>query len=57
MLKLTQTISDLNENLINKEKTLIKIIDVLGRETNLIKNTTLFYIYSDGTVEKRIILE
>ena len=57
VLKLTQTISDLNENLINKEKTLIKIIDVLGRETNLIKNTTLFYIYSDGTVEKRIILE
>ncbi len=57
VLKLTQTISDLNENLINKEKTLIKIINVLGRETIPKSNMPLFYIYNDGTVEKKIILE
>jgi len=31
--------------------------DVLGRETKEIKNSLLFYIYNDGTVEKKIILE
>jgi len=38
-------------------KKLLRIIDILGRETNLIKNTPLFYIYNDGTVEKRIVIE
>jgi hypothetical protein len=33
---------------------LLRTIDVLGRET---KNQPLFYIYNDGTVEKRIIIE
>jgi len=36
---------------------LVKIIDVLGREIKAIKNTPLFFIYDDGTVEKRIIIE
>ena len=39
------------------ERTLIKTIDVLGRETDKNKNQTLFYIYDDGTVEKKIIIE
>jgi len=30
---------------------------VLGRKTNYISNQPLFYIYSDGTVEKRIVIE
>jgi len=34
-----------------------KIFDVLGRETKAKKNTPLFYIYDDGTVEKKIIIE
>ena len=34
----------------------IKIIDIFGRQTNQ-KNQPLFYIYDDGTVEKKIILE
>jgi len=43
---------------INKtEKTLLKVTDVLGRETKGNKNEPLFYIYDDGTVEKRIIIE
>ena len=36
---------------------LVKIIDVLGKETNPKNNTPLFYIYDNGTVEKRIIIE
>ena len=35
----------------------IKIVDVLGRETSPKSNTPLFYIYDDGTVEKRIVIE
>ena len=41
----------------NNEKELIKITDVLGREFQPIENKTLFYIYEDGTVEKKIIIE
>ena len=29
----------------------------LGRETKGTKNEVLFYIYDDGTVEKRIVIE
>jgi len=42
---------------INSEKRLIKIVDILGRESKITKKIPLFYIYSDGTVEKRIIIE
>ena len=35
----------------------LKIIDPLGREVNEKRNTPLFYIYDDGTVEKKIIIE
>jgi len=45
------------ENITNIEKEILKIVDILGREVNEIKNTPLFYIYNDGTVEKKIILE
>ena len=39
------------------DKILIKIVDVLGRKTKGSKNKPLFYIYEDGTVEKKIIIE
>ena len=38
-------------------KTLLKITDILGRQTNQTRNKLLFYIYDDGTVDKKIILE
>jgi hypothetical protein len=38
-------------------KRLVKITDLLGRETKGTKNEVLFYIYDDGTVEKRIVIE
>ena len=44
--------TSIQEHTTNKE--LLRTIDVLGRET---KNNPLFYIYDDGTVEKRIIIE
>ena len=39
------------------DKKLIKVVDVLGRETSINSNQTLFFIYENGTVEKKIILE
>ena len=40
-----------------KNTKVIRIIDVLGRESEQLNNQPLFYIYDDGMVEKRIILE
>ncbi len=40
-----------------KEKTLQTITDLLGRTTQPVPNSVLFYIYDDGSVEKRIRLE
>jgi hypothetical protein len=40
----------------NANKGILKTIDFLGRETNQ-TNQPLFYIYDDGKVEKKIILE
>ena len=39
------------------DRKLIKILDLFGREANKKRNTTLFYIYSDGSVEKKVLLE
>mgnify|MGYP006084274959 CR=1 FL=1 len=39
------------------EKQLLKITDVLGRESEPAPNVPLFYRYSDGTVEKRLVIE
>ena len=41
----------------NNKKNLIKIIDILGRSSSISVNKPLFYIYDDGTVEKKIIIE
>ena len=41
----------------NSDKNLLRITDILSRDVNEKCNTPLFYIYHDGTVEKRIIIE
>ncbi len=41
----------------NSSKQLIKIVDVLGRETPFKPNTPLLYIYNDGTVERKVVLK
>jgi hypothetical protein len=43
-------------NSIDVNKRLIKVTDLLGRETK-VTNSPLFYIYDDGIVEKRIVIE
>ena len=47
-------ITDLN---IIKDTKLISIIDVLGKQNKGTKNQPLFYIFDDGTIEKRIVIE
>ena len=49
----TSSITELN----NTPKQLIKIVDVLGRETPFKPNTPLLYIYNDGTVERKMIIK
>jgi len=40
---------------INENRKLLRIVDILGRETIPTTNTPLFYIYEDGSIEKKII--
>ena len=47
--------SAIQEQTTNKE--LLKITNLLGREAKGTKNEVLFYIYDDGTVEKRIVIK
>ena len=42
---------------LQKEKTIVKTINLLGREVNHTTNQILFYIYDDGSVEKKFIVE
>ena len=51
------TISGLSDSQISNKRTLLKVCDVLGRESRMIYNQPLFFLYSDGTVEKKIIFE
>ena len=55
-LNLTITNSTSIEESTNNKK-LIGITNILGQKTTFRKNTSLFYIYDDGTVEKRIVIE
>lgn len=48
---------DENETEANSDVTLVKIVDMLGRETEYKPNTLLLYMYSDGTTEKVFVAE
>ena len=50
------SIEDDIENFSENRK-LLYIKDILGKNTKAIRNKPLFYIYDDGTVEKKIIIE
>ena len=41
----------------NKDPILLRITDILGRTITPTQNTPLFYIYSDGSVQKRFIVK
>ena len=45
----------IKEHATNKE--FLKLTDLFGREIKGTKNEVLFYIYDDGIVEKRIVIE
>jgi len=55
LLPCNNTTSISEENTTNKQ--LIRITDMLGRNANATTNATLFYIYNDGSVEKKMILK
>ena len=44
----------IDNNLFPNNKQLIKIVDLLGRDSEGLINQPLFYIYDDGTVDKKI---
>lgn len=46
-------IHEVNSN----NRQLLKIVDILGKEATLKQKGLLFYVFSDGTVEKKIIIE
>ena len=55
---LTYNISPTNiSDITGNKRNLVKITDMLGRDTKGANNQPLFYIYDDGTVEKKIIIE
>jgi hypothetical protein len=58
MFQITSSLATEITNIsIDRNRKLIKVIDILGREVNPTKHTQLFYIYDDGTVEKRFIIK
>jgi len=48
--------TDITESSKERRK-LISIVDILGRPSNISANNPLFYIYSDGSVEHKIIIK
>lgn len=40
------------ENLSKEDRKVIKVFDIMGRETEDVPNQTLIYLYNDGTIEK-----
>ena len=55
---ITNTIPTINEQELTTHKgKLIKVVDVLGRSVKSTEKTPLFYMYENGVVEKRIIIE
>ena len=59
IINLNLTITNTTDivNITDQSRSLFKITDILGQETPYRRNTPLLYIYDDGTVEKRIVIE
>ena len=49
--------SAINKSAQKPERNLLSIKDMTGREAEVKNNSILFYLYNDGTVDKRIIIE
>jgi len=50
-------VNSVEEDIGADNKELLKVTDILGEETSIRSNIPLFYMYDDGTIEKKIILE
>jgi endonuclease I len=48
--------SSLSFDKVNQERELLKIVDMTGREVTFKNNSVLIYIYSDGTREKKVVI-
>ncbi|MDG2226829.1 MAG: choice-of-anchor J domain-containing protein [Flavobacteriales bacterium] len=48
---------DIEEYNPDKDRKLIRIVDLLGRATEFKQGTVLFYQYSDGSVEKKLVMD
>jgi len=57
LFDLAYNCSSLNISENHSLKQLIRVTDVLGRERKKTKNEPLLYLYNDGTVEKKLIIE
>ena len=57
IVKLVSETSGIENNINENPKSIFKIYDIMGRETGPIFNQILFYQYSDGSIEKKIIIE
>lgn len=56
----TQFSNNCNPSSVNQfvaHKKLIKVLDVFGRNVTPKPNMTLFYVYDDGTIEKKIMIK
>ena len=56
-LNLTMTSITSITNITNSDKTLLKITNIAGQNIPYRRNEPVFYIYEDGTIEKKIIIE
>jgi hypothetical protein len=51
-------VSSIANDIVNSNNnSALKIVDLLGRETEPQPNTPLFYLFDDGTVEKKVLIE
>lgn len=51
------TVVGMDEAQVDSDRTLLRIVDLLGRETEFKKGVVLLYQYSDGSVEKRVVMD
>lgn len=56
-LEITYSIADIDELSWHKDREVVKIVDQLGRETSFAPNVPLIYVFSDGTRERRSVIQ
>ncbi len=53
----SQNLLQMDETLEHLKRELLEVVDVLGRKIKYYTNQPLFYIYNEGTLERKIIIE